>query len=72
MKTGSGDVYEGEPKNGVKPSTTMTIDDEDYVKLVEGKLNAQQAFMSGKLKIKGNIMLTQKLGSVLQQEKAKL
>lgn len=33
-----------------------------------GKLNPQAAFMKGKLKIKGNIMLTQKLKSVISAE----
>ncbi len=36
-----------------------------------GKLNAQNAFMQGQLKIKGNMMLAQKL-SLLQAQKAKL
>ena len=33
--------------------------------MVAGKLNGQQAFMQGKLKLKGNMMLAQKLGTVL-------
>lgn len=33
-----------------------------------GKLNPQSAFMKGKLKIKGNIMLTQKLKTVISSE----
>jgi putative sterol carrier protein len=31
--------------------------DEDFVQLAEGKLNGQKAYMSGKLKVKGQIML---------------
>lgn len=34
---------------------------------VTGKLNAQKAYMQGKLKIKGNIMLTQKLQGLLKE-----
>jgi len=65
LKTGSGEIYEGEPKD-VKPGVTLTLSDDDMVGLVTGKLNAQQAFMSGKLKIKGNIMLTTKLQTLLK------
>jgi 3-hydroxyacyl-CoA dehydrogenase/3a,7a,12a-trihydroxy-5b-cholest-24-enoyl-CoA hydratase len=86
LKNAAGDVYEGEPKNGVKATTTMTLNDEDFVKMASGKLNGQQvrifvhkfqptliqAFMSGKLKIKGNIMLSQKIGQIFDQEKSKL
>lgn len=35
---------------------------------VTGKLNAQKAYMQGKLKIKGNIMLTQKLQALLKDQ----
>lgn len=37
-----------------------------------GKLNPQIAFMRGKLKITGNIMLTQKLKSLMESAKSKL
>jgi 3-hydroxyacyl-CoA dehydrogenase/3a,7a,12a-trihydroxy-5b-cholest-24-enoyl-CoA hydratase len=72
LKSGNGKVYEGEPKDGAKPTTTLTLDDDDMVKLVGGQLNPQQAFMSGKLKIKGNIMLTQKLQTLFNDVKAKM
>ncbi|KAJ8937305.1 hypothetical protein NQ314_011944 [Rhamnusium bicolor] len=57
-------VYEGAPES--KPSTTLTISDEDFIELAEGKLNAQTAFMKGKLKVTGNIMLAQKLAPLLK------
>ena len=41
LKNGNGDCYEGEPKSGAA-NTTLTIEDDDYVKLAEGKLNPQQ------------------------------
>lgn len=59
-------VYKGNPKNSA--DVTLTIADEDMVALGGGKLKPQQAFMSGKLKIKGNIMLTQKLEKIFQQQ----
>ncbi|KAJ8924435.1 hypothetical protein NQ315_007231 [Exocentrus adspersus] len=57
-------VYQGAPEQ--KPSTTLTISDEDFMLLAEGKLNPQTAFMKGKLKITGNIMLAQKLAPLLK------
>lgn len=67
LKNGSGCIYEGEPK-GVKPNVTLTLEDDDMVALVSGKLNAQKAFMSGKLKVTGNVMLTQKLQGILKPQ----
>ncbi|GBO23738.1 Peroxisomal multifunctional enzyme type 2, partial [Araneus ventricosus] len=64
LKTGSGKIVEG-TINGIKPGCTLIIEDEDMLALVTGKLDPQKAFMSGKLKIKGNIMLTQKLKPLL-------
>ncbi|KAI5707855.1 hypothetical protein M8J77_011343 [Diaphorina citri] len=61
-------VYKGEPEAGVKADTTITVEDSDLVDIALGKLNAQSAFMKGKLKIKGNIMLTQKLKLLMAQE----
>jgi len=46
----------------------LTLEDADMVGLVTGKLNPQKAYMQGKLKIKGNVMLTQKLQSLLKDQ----
>ncbi|CAH1978141.1 unnamed protein product [Acanthoscelides obtectus] len=64
MDLNKGEVYEGEPTS--KANTTLTVADEDFILLAEGKLNPQQAFMKGKLKITGNIMLAQKLQPLLK------
>ncbi len=42
LKTGEGQIYQGEPKNAAKPGVTLTLDDDNMVKLVSGKLNPQQ------------------------------
>lgn len=44
---------------------TITVGDEDFVNIVGGKLNPQMAFMSGKLKVQGDMGLAMKLGTVL-------
>ena len=38
----------------------------DFVDLMTGKLNGQSAFMSGKMKIKGNMGAAMKLGKLAQ------
>lgn len=57
-----------------KNSVTLTLSDEDFGKLVAGQANAQRLFMSGKLKIKGDVMKATKMQPILQkaQTKAKL
>ncbi|XP_072942667.1 peroxisomal multifunctional enzyme type 2 [Epargyreus clarus] len=62
---GTPGVYQGQPKSG-KADTTMTVSDDDLVDIAAGTLNPQAAFMKGKLKISGNIMLAQKLGPLLK------
>eukprot|EP00565_Helicotheca_tamesis_P002106 CAMPEP_0185731706 /NCGR_PEP_ID=MMETSP1171-20130828/13788_1 /TAXON_ID=374046 /ORGANISM="Helicotheca tamensis, Strain CCMP826" /LENGTH=122 /DNA_ID=CAMNT_0028401021 /DNA_START=143 /DNA_END=511 /DNA_ORIENTATION=- len=43
----------------------VTVSEDDMMKLVNKKLNPQQAFMGGKLKIKGKMALAMKLNAVL-------
>merc|ERR1712118_190412 len=52
-----------------KADVTITLAEADFVAMAEGKLDGMQAFMSGKLKIKGNMMLAQKLGPILDSVK---
>ncbi|POR31434.1 Fatty acid-binding protein [Tolypocladium paradoxum] len=59
---------------GAKPTVTLSLSDEDFGNLVLGKANAQRLFMSGKLKIKGDIMKATKLDPIMKkaQGQAKL
>ena len=63
----SGTVNTGEAPAGKKADVTLILSDENFGKLVQGKAKAQQLFMSGKLKIKGNIMKATKLEPVLSK-----
>ncbi|XP_060062745.1 peroxisomal multifunctional enzyme type 2-like [Ylistrum balloti] len=67
MKTPGGAVYKGSPKQG-KADCTLTISDDNFGDMVSGKLNGQDAFMKGLLKIQGNLMLAQKLGELFQSK----
>eukprot|EP00928_Gymnodinium_smaydae_P035931 TRINITY_DN251_c0_g1_i4.p2 TRINITY_DN251_c0_g1~~TRINITY_DN251_c0_g1_i4.p2 ORF type:complete len:107 (-),score=44.92 TRINITY_DN251_c0_g1_i4:108-428(-) len=62
LKNGSGAVTWGESAADV----TISMAEEDFVAMAAGKLDGMQAFMGGKLKIKGNMMLAQKLGPILE------
>jgi NAD(P)-dependent dehydrogenase (short-subunit alcohol dehydrogenase family)/acyl dehydratase/putative sterol carrier protein len=42
-----------------KPTTTIKMGDEDFVKMIQGQLNAMSAYTSGKLKIEGDLMKSQ-------------
>ncbi|TEB34496.1 sterol-binding-like protein [Coprinellus micaceus] len=65
-----GTVYKG--KAQPKADVTIILSDDTLIELSEGKLNGQKAFMTGKLKTKGNMMLATKLDAVLKGAKAKL
>lgn len=56
IKDGSCAVEQGAHQ---KPTTTIMMSDEDFLALISRKLNAMQAFTSGKLKIEGDLMKSQ-------------
>lgn len=51
------------PAAGAK--CTVAATDQDFLAIVNGKLNPQMAFMSGKLKIQGDMGLALKLQQIL-------
>jgi 3-hydroxyacyl-CoA dehydrogenase/3a,7a,12a-trihydroxy-5b-cholest-24-enoyl-CoA hydratase len=72
MKVSPAKAYAG-PCQGGKPGVTVTMEDSDLMDVATGKLAGPKAFLSGKMKLKGNIMLAQKLGTIFMEfEKAKL
>ncbi|KAJ7127142.1 SCP2 sterol-binding domain-containing protein [Mycena epipterygia] len=66
----TGTVTKGPSKP--KADVTIILSDDTLMDLASGKLNGQKAFMSGKLKTKGNMMLATKLDGILKPKKAKL
>ena len=67
----SGEVYQEQPKGG-KADTTLTVDDKGFLDIRTGKLSPQVAYMKGKLKIAGNLMLILKLQKIMNNNKSKL
>lgn len=63
MKNDLGSVSVGKAS---KADVTIIVSDSDFVDLATGKLNGQKAFMSGKLKVKGQMMLATKLDGLLK------
>ncbi|XP_003440257.1 hydroxysteroid dehydrogenase-like protein 2 [Oreochromis niloticus] len=71
LKTGSGSVGQGEPP--AKADVVMKMDSSDFSKMFSGQLKPTMAFMSGKLKIKGDMTLAIKLEKLMNRmNKAKL
>jgi hypothetical protein len=67
LKTGpKGTITRGAPSKPV--GVTLTLSDDSFQQLFSGKLNAQQAFMQGKLKLKGDMSLANKLGELIKQQ----
>jgi len=51
-------VHNGEAES---PDVTLDISDDDLIALLAGQLNGTTAFMTGRLRIQGDLMLVQKL-----------
>ena len=49
-----------------KPDVTFTLSDKDWLSMAEGKLDAMNAFMTGKLKVAGDMMLAMKVQNLLK------
>ncbi len=63
MKDGKAAVGAGE---AASPNCSVTMAESDFLDMLAGKLNGQMAFMTGKLKVAGDMGLALKLGSFLK------
>ena len=52
-----------------KADVTLTMEDDDMIALFKGELNGMMAFMTGKLKVDGDLMLGQRLQSFFDRSK---
>ena len=64
IKDGTATVSEGTAPSA---NMTMTMAAQDYVDMTTGKLNGQMAFMSGKLKISGDMGLAMKMQNLFKR-----
>ena len=69
LKNGNGKITKG--KEG-RPDATFVMLDSDFMKMINGKLKGQDAFMTGKMKIKGNMAKALKFSPDVLPKNAKL
>jgi len=63
LKNGKGGVFAGKVEN-VKPDCTMITSDDSWMNIMSGSQDATELFMSGGLKIKGDMSLAMKLDTL--------
>jgi putative sterol carrier protein len=66
IEDGKAEYAEGTP---FEAKCTLQLSDESFLKLVQGALNPTMAFMTGKLKIQGDLGQAMKLQSLLEKYK---
>jgi len=68
-KNGEGAVKDNNTES--KADCTFILSDDDFINLASGKSNPQMAFMSGKMKIKGNLPKALKFDAVVLKKRGK-
>ncbi|KAF2258417.1 sterol-binding-like protein [Lojkania enalia] len=63
----TGTVGKGDAPEGKKANVTLVLSDKDFQSLIAGKANAQKLFMSGKLKVRGDVMKATKMEPILKK-----
>ncbi|MGC1185514.1 MAG: SCP2 sterol-binding domain-containing protein [Candidatus Dormiibacterota bacterium] len=54
------------PGSSDTANITVTISDENFVKLITGRLDGTMAFMTGKLRLKGDMSLAMRLSNLFK------
>ena len=67
LKNGAGSVKQGE----ATADCTLELTEEDFLALTQGKADAMKLFTTGKLKISGNVMASQKLNFLSKMDPSK-
>ena len=67
---GSGKAGSGEPP--VEPDVTLTLTSRDLQAMLEGRLSAVSAYMSGSLQVEGSVSDASKLGDLVDAIKSKM
>ncbi|XP_022916846.1 hydroxysteroid dehydrogenase-like protein 2 [Onthophagus taurus] len=70
LKNGTGKYGQGEPSHPA--DCTLTMDSKNFFSMFDGKLKPSAAYMTGKLKIAGNLQKALKLEKLMGKLKAKL
>lgn len=70
LKSGSGRCGKGD--GGIAADATLTMDSKNFFDMFSGKLKASSAFMTGKLKISGDLQKAMKLEKLMSALKSKL
>ncbi|PWW71885.1 sterol-binding-like protein [Tuber magnatum] len=65
LKT-TGTVGKGLAPEGATPDVVLSLSDDDFQGLVDGKAAAQKLFMAGRLKVKGDVMKATRAEGVLK------
>ncbi|XP_038066963.1 hydroxysteroid dehydrogenase-like protein 2 isoform X1 [Patiria miniata] len=66
LKNGAGSAGSGAPPEGAA-DVTMKMDSADFVKMFQGEIKPTAAFMSGKLKMEGDLMKAMKLETLMKK-----
>ncbi|UCZ54055.1 SCP2 sterol-binding domain-containing protein [Bacillus shivajii] len=64
LEDGTVEYLEGET---LEAKTTLELSDKNFLKLAEGNLNPTTAYMTGKLKVRGDLSQALKLNSLLKE-----
>lgn len=70
LKAGKGSCGKGD--GGITPEATLTMNSDHFFDMFSGKLKASSAFMTGKLKISGDLPKAMKLEKLMGSLKSKL